>query len=271
MRRSRIWASALGLAILSLGCRNSIQAVKDLPAPEDLAFSVIWLDLHRPEAARGAVRRPGEGGTGKSTLASQFARWALAAEPASRLAVRSKLPIHVARSWMPSAPSAATTSPGPGRPAGQRGWGRAAVRGKMAGLMSPQNKTLALFAVVAYVVSVPLSAALVGTAAKAWLLLVALVPCAIALVWVKILFLRPRLQTVPAFLRGGVLALLSYLSFGVVGAVGLSLTSNAMVAGLRETLWYFLIVGTVMFGLPLVVVGAVTGFVADKLFSNPSR
>jgi len=27
----------------------------------------------------------------------------------------------------------------------------------------------------------------------------------------------------------------------------------------------------VMFGLPLVVVGAVTGFVADKLFSNPSR
>lgn len=128
----------------------------------------------------------------------------------------------------------------------------------------PQTKTLSLFAVVGYVVSVFLSAVLWGTAAGAWLLVVALVPCAIAIGWVKILFLRPRLQTVPALLRGGGVGLLSYLSFGVLMASWLSFRSS----GLSENFWYFLVVGTVMFGLPLVVLGAATGFAADKLFGN---
>ena len=132
--------------------------------------------------------------------------------------------------------------------------------------MSPQHKTIALFAAVAYLFAVPLSAALWGWAAGVWLLLIALAPCVIAMVWTKILFLQPRLQTVPAFLRGGGVALLSYLSFGVLAAVGLSLRSDAGVSELREQLWYFLVVGTMMFGLPLAVVGAVTGVVAEKLF-----
>lgn len=132
--------------------------------------------------------------------------------------------------------------------------------------MEPQSKTVVLFTVVAYVVSVILSPLLFGMAARAWLLLVALVPCAIAIGWVKVLFLRPRLQAVPGFLRGGGVALLSYLSFGVLAAASLSLYSKETVSGLRENLWYFLVVGTMMFGLPLVVVGAATGFVAEKLF-----
>lgn len=134
--------------------------------------------------------------------------------------------------------------------------------------MFPQHKTIALFAAVAYVFAVPLSAVLWGWGAGAWLLLLALVPSVIAMGWTKILFLRPRLQTVPAFLRGGGVGLLSYLSFGVLAAVGLSLQSDGMVSALQEQLWYFLIVGTVMFGLPLAVVGAVTGVVAEKLFSR---
>jgi hypothetical protein len=131
-------------------------------------------------------------------------------------------------------------------------------------LMSPQNKTLALFAAVGYVVSVPLSRELWGTGVGAWILLLALVPCAIAIAWVKVLFLRPRLQTVPGFLRGGVLGLLSYLSFGLLMAGWYSFRSS----GLRETLWYFLIAGTLMFGLPLMAVGAATGFAAEKLFGK---
>lgn len=131
--------------------------------------------------------------------------------------------------------------------------------------MNPQNKTLALFAVVGYVVSAFLSGVLWGTSPGALLLLLALVPCAIALGWVKILFLRPGLQTVPGFLRGGGVALLSYLSFGLLAASWLSFRSS----GLQENLWAFLIVGTVMFGLPLVAVGAVTGFAAEKLFGHP--
>jgi hypothetical protein len=130
--------------------------------------------------------------------------------------------------------------------------------------MSPQNKTLALFAVVGYMVSVFLSVALWGTSAGALLLLLALVPCAIALGWVKILFLRPRLQTVPALLRGGAVGLLSYLSFGLLMSAWLSFRSY----GLRENLWYFLVAGTMMFGLPLTAVGAVTGFAAEKLFGK---
>ncbi len=130
--------------------------------------------------------------------------------------------------------------------------------------MNPQNKTIALFAVVSYVVSVFLSVALWGTSAGALLLLFALVPCAIALGWVKILFLRPRLQTVPALLRGGGVGLLSYLSFGVLMAVWLSFRSY----GLRENLWYFLVAGTAMFGLPLMAVGGVTGFIAERLFGK---
>ncbi|HEX5715196.1 MAG TPA: hypothetical protein VF179_03490 [Thermoanaerobaculia bacterium] len=130
--------------------------------------------------------------------------------------------------------------------------------------MSPQNKTIALFAAVGYVVSVLLSGVLWGTSPGALLLLFALVPCAIALGWVKILFLHPRLQTVPALLRGGGVGLLSYLSFGVLMAVWLSFRDS----GLRENLWYFLVVGTVMFGLPLMAVGAVTGFIAEKLFGK---
>lgn len=130
---------------------------------------------------------------------------------------------------------------------------------------APQTKTLALFAVVGYVVSVLLSAVLWGTAAGAWLLVVALVPCAIALGWVKILFLRPSLQTVPGFLRGGGVALLSYLSFGLLAASWLTFRTS----GLQENLWAFLIVGTMMFGLPLIAVGAATGFAAEKLFGHP--
>ena len=130
--------------------------------------------------------------------------------------------------------------------------------------MTPQNKTLALFAFVGYVVSVLLSGVLWGTSPGALLLLLALVPCAIALGWVKILFLRPSLRTVPAFLRGGGVGLLSYLSFGVLMASWLSFRSS----GLQENLWYFLVVGTVMFGLPLVVLGAATGFTAEKLFGH---
>ena len=136
--------------------------------------------------------------------------------------------------------------------------------------MTPQNKTIALFAAVAYVFAVPLSAVLWGWGADAWLLLIALVPSVIAMGWTKILFLRPRLQTVPAFLRGGCVGLLSYLSFGVLAAVGLSLRSDGMASDLREQLWYFLVVGTIMFGLPLTVVGAVTGVVAEKLFGRRS-
>ena len=134
--------------------------------------------------------------------------------------------------------------------------------------MSPQNKTIALFAAVAYVFAVPLSAALWGWSAGAWLLLIALAPSVIAMVWTKILFLQPRLQTVPAFLRGGGVALLSYFSFGVLAAAGLSIRSGEIVSDLGGHLWYFLVVGTVMFGLPLAVVGAVTGLVAGKLFSR---
>jgi hypothetical protein len=128
----------------------------------------------------------------------------------------------------------------------------------MAGLMSPQNKKLALFAVTAYVVSVPLSTALFGMSARAWLLLAALVPCAIATGWVN-------------YLRGGAVALLSYLSFGWLAQLACRLLRTRRLPGCGRLCWYFLVVGTVMFGLPLVVVGAVTGFVADKLFSNTSR
>jgi hypothetical protein len=131
-------------------------------------------------------------------------------------------------------------------------------------LMNPQNKTIALFAVVGYVVSVFLSGVLWGTSSVARLLLVALVPCAIAIGWVKILFLRPSLQTVPGFLRGGGVGLLSYISFGLLTAVWLSFRDS----GLREYLWYFLIVGTVTFGLLLALVGAATGVAAEKLFGK---
>jgi hypothetical protein len=134
--------------------------------------------------------------------------------------------------------------------------------------MSPQHKTIALFAAVAYVFAVPLSAVLWGWGAGVWLLLIALAPCVIAIFWTKTLFLRPRLQTVPAFLRGGGVGLLSYLSFGVLAAVGLSLRSDQIVSDLREHLWYFLVVGTVMFGLPLAIVGGITGLVAEKAFSR---
>jgi hypothetical protein len=137
--------------------------------------------------------------------------------------------------------------------------------------MAPQTKTIALFTVVAYIISVILSAVLFGMAARARLLLVALVPCAIAIGWVKILFLRLRLQRVPGFLRGGGVALLSYLSYGVLAAVALTLYSDPTVADLRENLWYFLVVGTAMFSLPLMVVGAATGFVAEKLFHNTTQ
>ncbi|HWM92683.1 MAG TPA: hypothetical protein VN493_18100 [Thermoanaerobaculia bacterium] len=131
--------------------------------------------------------------------------------------------------------------------------------------MNPQNKTIALFAVVGYVVSLFLSGVLWGMGPGAWLVLLALVPCAIALGWVKIFFLRPGLQTVPGFLRGAGVALISYLSFGILTAAYLSYPD---LSGLREDLWNVLIVGTVMFGLPLTAVGAVTGFVAEKLFGN---
>ncbi|HWN41861.1 MAG TPA: hypothetical protein VNW71_06540 [Thermoanaerobaculia bacterium] len=131
--------------------------------------------------------------------------------------------------------------------------------------MNPQQKTIALFAVVGYVVSVLLSRMLWGTSPGALLLLFALVPCAIALGWVKILFLHPRLQTVPALLRGGGVGLLSYISFALVTAAWLSFRSSE----LEEDLWYFfLVVGTVMFGLALTAVGAVTGFIAEKLFGK---
>jgi hypothetical protein len=130
--------------------------------------------------------------------------------------------------------------------------------------MNLQQKTIALFAVVGYVISAFLSRVLWGTSPGALLLLFALVPCAIAIVWVKILFLRPRRQTVPALLRGGAVGLLSYLSFGLLMSVWLSFRSY----GLQENLWYFLVAGTVMFGLPLTAVGAVTGFIAEKLFGK---
>lgn len=130
--------------------------------------------------------------------------------------------------------------------------------------MTPQNKTLALFAVVGYVVSFLLSGALWGMGRGAWLPLLALVPCVIALAWVKLFFLHPRLQGVPGFLRGGGVALLSYVSFGVLMSAFLALRSD--ISDLRETLWYFLVAGTAMFGLPLVLIGAVTGLIADKRF-----
>jgi len=134
--------------------------------------------------------------------------------------------------------------------------------------MTPQHKTIALFAVVAYVVSVPLSSVLFGMGAKAWLLLAALAPCAVAIGWVKILFLRPRLQNVSGLLRGGGVGLLSYLSFSILAAVYLSLYSYRPLSGLRELLWFALTAGTVMFGLPLALVGAVTGLVAEKRFRS---
>ncbi len=138
-------------------------------------------------------------------------------------------------------------------------------RGATIPCMNPQNKTIALFAVVGYVVSVFLSGMLWGTSPGARLLLVALVPCAIAIGWVKILFLRPSLQTVPGFLRGGGVGLLSYLSFALLTATWLSFRSSE----LEENLWYFfLIVGTVTFGLLLALVGAATGAAAEKLFGK---
>ena len=39
-------------------------------------------------------------------------------------------------------------------------------------------------------------------------------------------------------------------------------------AELVEHLWYFVIVGGILFGLPLILVGAATGLVAEKLFGN---
>lgn len=137
--------------------------------------------------------------------------------------------------------------------------------------MTSQSKTLALFTAVAYAVSVLLSGVLWGVGAGAWLLLAALVPCTIAVGWVKILFLRPRLKTVPGLLRGGGVGLLSYLSFGLLASAWFSFRSDSAVSDLREFLWYFLIAGTAMFGLPLTAVGAATGFVAEKLFRNSSR
>ena len=81
-------------------------------------------------------------------------------------------------------------------------------------------------------------------------------------VWVKLFFLHPRLQGVPGFLRGGGVALLSYVSFGALMSAFLALRSD--ISDLRETLWYFLVAGTAMFGMPLLLIGAVTGLIADK-------
>ena len=67
------------------------------------------------------------------------------------------------------------------------------------------------------------------------------------------------------------MGLLSYLSYGLLAAIAFSLFSDATVSALRETSWYFLVVGTVIVGLPLVVVGAVTGLVAERLFGHTPR
>ena len=43
---------------------------------------------------------------------------------------------------------------------------------------------------------------------------------------------------------------------------------DSLASALRENLWYFLVVGTVMFGPPLVLIGAVTGLIAEKRFGT---